>query len=57
MFDFAIKVKPDYAEAYYYRGLISLEKGNKDQAQADFRQAITLKPDYELAKKELGNTK
>jgi tetratricopeptide (TPR) repeat protein len=53
MFDFAIKVSPSYAEAYYYRGLVSLQKGNKEQAEADFRQALTLKPDYELAEKEL----
>ena len=53
MFDFAIKVKPAYAEAYFYRGLCSREKGNFDQAIADFRQALTLKPGYEAAQKEL----
>ena len=53
MFDFAIKVNPAYAEAYYYRGLCSLEKGNNEQADADFRQAIALKPDYEAGSKRI----
>jgi tetratricopeptide (TPR) repeat protein len=42
----AIKLKPDYAEAYYNRGLTYNYQGNYTAAIADYNQAIKLKPDY-----------
>lgn len=54
-FDFAIKVSPQYAEAYYYRGLCSELKGNTLQAKSDIENALALKPDYTLARNELEN--
>lgn len=37
-------LKPKEAQAYYLRGRVRLEQGNKDQAKADFDQVITLDP-------------
>jgi tetratricopeptide (TPR) repeat protein len=47
----AIQLKPDYAEAYYYRGVIKSEKlgeirYNPRSAIEDLTKAIQLKPDY-----------
>jgi len=51
----AIELKPDYAEAYYNRGLAYLKIGSKYTAEgrknlnsaiADFSKAIELKPNY-----------
>ena len=35
----AIRLKPNYAEAYYNRGLIKKEGSEKQEALADFRKA------------------
>jgi len=45
-FSEAIRLKPDYAEAYYYRGEVSNEKNEYDSAIKDFSEAIYIKPDY-----------
>ena len=53
----AIELKPDYADAYYHRGLakqakcsfggfVWTERGELDEAIADYTKAIELKPDY-----------
>ena len=43
----AIRLKPDYAEAYVYRGAAHVANGEQDdQAIADCTEAIRLKPDY-----------
>jgi tetratricopeptide (TPR) repeat protein len=45
----AIRLRPDHAEAYYWRGVAQNSKGAKSnplEAIADFTQAIQLKPDY-----------
>ena len=42
----AIRIKPDYAEAYRNRGVAYAEKGEYDRAIADYTEAIRLKPDY-----------
>ena len=41
----AIRLKLDYAEAFYNRGIARKAKGDLDGAFADFNQAIRLKPD------------
>ena len=43
-FDRAIKLNPDYAEAYYYRGEAKRLLGNRTSAIADYSLAIEIKP-------------
>ncbi len=38
----AIRIYPDYAKAYYYRGLSHRELGNLVKADADFAKATEL---------------
>ncbi|MFZ1109035.1 MAG: tetratricopeptide repeat protein [Rhodomicrobium sp.] len=45
----AIRLKPDYADAYNNRGNAYRAKGDNDRAIADYDQAIRLKPDYASA--------
>jgi tetratricopeptide (TPR) repeat protein len=45
----AIRLKPDYAEAYNNRGNAHKVKGDQDGAIADYTEAIRLKPDYYTA--------
>ncbi|TRV64415.1 MAG: toll/interleukin-1 receptor domain-containing protein [Microcystis panniformis Mp_MB_F_20051200_S9] len=42
----AIKIKPDYADAYNNRGIAKKNLGDKQGAIADYNQAIKIKPDY-----------
>jgi tetratricopeptide (TPR) repeat protein len=58
----AIKIKPDYADAYINRGNAKYNLGDKQGAIADYNQAIKIKPDYAyaynnrgIAKKNLGD--
>jgi len=44
-YDQAIALKPDYALAYYNRGIAYRQKGDLDHAIADYDQAIALEPD------------
>jgi tetratricopeptide (TPR) repeat protein len=41
-FDQAIKIYPDYAEAYKNRGTIKASLGQKQQALSDFQKAASL---------------
>ena len=42
----AIRLKPDYAEAYNNRGAVKAALGRHDDAIADYAEAIRLKPDH-----------
>jgi Tfp pilus assembly protein PilF len=42
----AIRLDPDYAEAYGSRGLVYYFKNDHDKALADYNEAIRLDPDY-----------
>lgn len=45
----AIRLKPDYAEAYNNRGFAYYLKGDGARAIADYTRAIELRPDYPKA--------
>ena len=45
----AIKLQPDYADAYYNRGVDRDRQGDQSGAIADYTEAIRLKPDYAQA--------
>ena len=51
----AIKIKPDYAEAYYNMGNALKDKGELDAAIDSYKQAIKIKPDYADAYINMGN--
>jgi len=42
----ALRLKPDYADAFNNRGVARRDKGDLDGALQDFTEAIRLKPDY-----------
>lgn len=44
--DQVIQLRPDYAEAYFYRGLSYADKGDHAAAITDYSQAIQLNPHY-----------
>lgn len=50
----AITVRPTYAQAYYNRGLTYEMDGKLDSALVDYKQAIALMPDMDLAALALG---
>ena len=45
----AIKIKPDYASAYYNLGTVYLGIGDPDSAIRYFNRAVELKPDFATA--------
>jgi tetratricopeptide (TPR) repeat protein len=45
----AIQLKPDYALAFYNRGVTRGKQGDLDGALADYNEAIRIKPDYPSA--------
>ena len=50
--DQAIKLEPNYSSAYWTRGLIYRDKGDKEKAAEDYKKALSLNPS-EDAKKEI----
>ncbi len=56
-YDQAIRLKPDYVEAYNERGVAKIMLGQYFAAIADFDQAIQLKPDYADAYTHRGTVK
>ena len=53
----AIRLKPDYAEAYNNRGAVKDALGRHDDALADYAEAIRLKPDHASPYYNLGTVK
>ena len=49
----AIKLNPEYAEAYYNLGLLCTNEHDKKNALENFRKAVSLKSDYAEAQCEL----
>jgi len=49
-FDKAIAIKPDLADAYYYRGLARMQLKKNAEAKADLQKALELAPDGPDAK-------
>lgn len=45
-YDAAIRLKPDFAEAYVNRGVVHYDRGDYDRAIADNDAAIRLRPDF-----------
>ncbi|NEQ38188.1 MAG: tetratricopeptide repeat protein [Okeania sp. SIO3I5] len=45
-FSRAIEINPNFAEAYYGRGLAKFDLGNKEEAIADYSQALAINPNY-----------
>ena len=48
-FNDALRVNPDCATGYYYRGLAYRNTGNSDQALLDYDRSISIDPDYAAA--------
>ena len=53
----AIKINPNYSEAYAKRGFIRSKLGDKQAAIADFNQAIKINPNFAIAYHQRGNTR
>jgi tetratricopeptide (TPR) repeat protein len=51
----AIKIRPDYADAYYNMGISLQDQGNLGEAIDSYKQAIKIKPDYAEAYSNMGN--
>ncbi len=45
----AVEAAPDWADAYYFRGLSNMASGNNAEAAADFRRMLELEPEGEKA--------
>lgn len=59
-FDQVVKDYPDHADAYYYRGLVLVNKGKNAQAKADLQKFLELapnSPNAEMAKEFLKSIK
>jgi len=50
----ALKIKPDYADAYYNMGIVLRAKGDLDAAIDSYKQALKIKPDYADAYYNMG---
>ena len=51
----ALKIKPDYAEAYYNMSVALNDKGDPEAAIDSYKQALKIKPDYAEAYNNIGN--
>ena len=50
----ALKIKPDYADAYYNMGNVLRNKGDLETAIDSYQQAVKIKPDYADAFNNMG---
>jgi Flp pilus assembly protein TadD len=50
----AIRLNPNYAEAYYDRAILHYNRGNFDQALEDFRSTLRIDPNFPEVQEELG---
>ena len=48
-FKHAVKIKPDYAQAYNNMGIALFDKGDLEAAIESCKQALKIKPDYPQA--------
>jgi len=48
-----IEINPGNAEAYYNLGLISESENKIDEAKEFYSRAVSIKPDYKIAKEKL----
>jgi len=53
LFTEAIEKKPDWADAYYNRGLCYRKAGRMEEARVDFQQALQLDPEFGMARYSL----
>ena len=53
----ALRLRPDYPEAYYGRGIVKQALDRSDEAIADYNEALRLKPDFPEAYNNRGNAK
>jgi hypothetical protein len=51
----ALKIKPDYVNAYYNMGVALHDKGNLEAAIDSYKQVLKIKPDYAEAYYNMGN--
>ena len=51
----ALKIKPDYAEAYYNMGNALTDKDDPEAAIDSYKQALKIKPNYAESYKNMGN--
>ena len=51
----ALKIKPDYAEAYNNMGIALKDKGDLEVAIESYKQALKIKPDYAEVYRSLSN--
>ena len=55
LYNKAISLKPDYAEAYSNMGVTLQEQGNFVEAMKAYHQCISLKPTYDEAYLNMGS--
>jgi Flp pilus assembly protein TadD len=53
-YKYALKIKPDFADAYRILGIILDSLGRLKQAEATYKQAIVLKPNCDEVHRNLG---
>ncbi|MEO7659020.1 MAG: tetratricopeptide repeat protein, partial [Pyrinomonadaceae bacterium] len=55
LYEEAIKIEPQFAEAEYQRGIVQLSLGKTIDAERSFRRAVELRPEWTLAMASLGS--
>ena len=55
-YDEAIRLNPEYVDAYANRGIVRQDRGDVDGALADYDEAIRLNPEYVVVYNNRGVT-